>query len=473
LTGVLLTSLTAVSAWRLIDCKKWLYYLINLLYIFSFTLVIVANNWFIFITAWEMVTLTTTLLLLWSNRRIALQYFVVQFVGSSFLLYAILMAIGESYLKIGPINEPWLQNLFVIGLGMKSAVFGLHFWLPPIHSRAPSPVSAILSGWVVKLGFITYLKIIVDGNQFLLYLGLLMIFYGGIKALLATDYKVLLAFSSISQLGYIALGIGSGTYYGYLGSIFHIIAHGLAKSLLFIGSGYWLKEYGAWQRQRLNSIGTIIGFMSLMGLPFIFGYYGKHLIKHGIENSLFLNIILHVGSILTILYALRFLRWGIMGDKKKVEDQREIHRTFFLDYPVRISLLIPSVILLLLGIWPGILKVWLPDMRIENNWFMGIISYSGYLLLSFLLLSRLNWLKVKEKEPPSLDRLFKRVYQYLRLISIKCRRFDAEAFFEHFLYPVLFRLSRRLYLLIYRNFQVQLFWIPLFLIMLLLWISYR
>ena len=149
-------------------------------------------------------------MLLWGGNKIARIYLIIQFIGSNFLLYIVLMIMNAGYTTIGPIDDFNLQLLLIIGVGVKSAIIGLHFWLPIVHSRAPSPVSALLSGWVVKLGFILLLKTVLTGNIALFYIGLAMVIYAGIKAILATDYKVMLAFSTISQLGFIAIGIGSG-----------------------------------------------------------------------------------------------------------------------------------------------------------------------------------------------------------------------------------------------------------------------
>jgi NADH-quinone oxidoreductase subunit M len=418
-------------------------------------------------------------MLLWKDKIIARQYFIIQFIGSSFLLCVILIAINQGYPELGPISETWLQNLFIFGLGIKSAIFGLHFWLAPIHSMAPAPVSAILSGWVVKLGFITYLKIIPEGNNLLLYLGFLMIFYGGIKALLATDYKVLLAFSSISQLGFIALAIASGTIYGYLGAVFHIIAHGLAKTTLFIGSGYWLKEYGtrsiykfrsAWKRQKLNSLTTLISFSSLMGLPLLAGYNSKYLIKHGFEGELVLTVLLSAASIMTVLYAARFLRWGLLDFNKNdntVNNGKS--NNYLLAINEKFSILPPVILLIFLGTFPFLLINLLDNNVYHFHLLTGIKNIIFYLLIGGALLYKLEWIKVAEKTPPSLNKYFKQSYKLIYALSIKSKEFDADVFFETFLYQKLYNFSRWLYNKVFINFQLQLLWIPLFILLLLVW----
>ncbi len=484
-TGVLLTFLTALSAFNYIKIRKKYYYTLNFLYVISFMILILTKNWLIFLIAWELVTLTTALMLLWSNKKIVYQYFIIQFIGSSFLFYVILVAINRGYTEIGPINEVWLQNMFIIGLGMKSAIFGLHFWLAPIHSRAPSPVSAILSGWVVKLGFITCLKLIVTGNKFLLYLGILMAFYGGIKALLSTDYKVLLAYSSISQLGYIAIAIGSGTVYGFIGGIFHIIAHGLAKTGLFIGSGYWIKEYGtrsiykfrdALTRQRVLTICTLVSFSSLMGLPLLAGYYSKYLIKHGLEGNIFVVILLHGTAIMTFLYALRFMKWSIFkdifydSDDSISSNKGNITANLKMNIIDKLSILTASILLIILGLLPSILTAFISNRIFNYHLLTGILYILIYFSLAIIILVKLRWIKIEEKELPSLDEFFKKFYGFFKLLSVNSLRIDTKEFFENYLYRILYNMSRWLYNNIFVSFQNQLLWIPVFLILIFIWI---
>ncbi|QTL98913.1 NADH-ubiquinone oxidoreductase [Iocasia frigidifontis] len=456
ITGILLTALTMSLARLSIKTKRKEYYLLNFIYILSFLIVIFSRRWLILLIGWEMVSVSTSLMLLWKGRGLAGQYFIVQFLGSSILLYAILLAINAGYSEIMPIKEVWLQNLLILGLGMKSAIFGLHFWLPPVHSQAPVPVSAVLSGWVVKLGFITYLKIIPEGSNLLLILGFLMVFYGGIKALLAIDYKVLLAYSSISQLGYIAIGIGSGVSYAYLGSILHIIAHGLAKTALFLTNGCLIEEYGsrciydfkdAWQRQTVSCLSIIISFSSLMGIPLLAGYNSKHLIKHGIDSGQFFSILLFISSLLTALYALRFLYWGIFRDllARRQRESGRARNKYQLRKFEYLSLFIIIVLLLTVGFYGELIVKIIKDIDFRYNFKTGFLEVIFYLLPAVFILKVFNCFEIKKQQTPSLDILFNRVNRYLD------------------------KLGRYLYNLIYKDFQYQLLWIPLFLIFLLYW----
>ncbi|MFW6270123.1 MAG: complex I subunit 5 family protein, partial [Bacillota bacterium] len=482
-TGITLTFFSMLAAVNYIRKKRKWYYLLNIIYIISFSLLIFTKNWLVFITEWEIVTVVTALMLLWTGRRIARQYFIIQFIGSSFLIYVILLAIESGYSHIVPIDETWLQNLFIIGMGTKSAIFGLHFWLPPVHATAPSPVSAILSGWVVKLGFIVMLKIIVGSNYLLFILGILMVFYGGIKALMSTDYKGLLAYSTISHLGFIALGIGSGTIYGYLGAIFHIIAHGLAKTTLFNGSGYWIKEYesksiykfdSALNRQRLNTFTTIIAFLSLMGLPLLAGYNSKYLVKHGYEGNEIITVLLYAASLITVFYGLRFFRLGLFKDiwhnskinfslNKFILNKKE---NYSLNIGEKLSVLIPVILIIFLGVYPDFLMLYL-DKQVHNfHMIDGLIEIFLYIIIAVILLNSVDWFKVKERPLLSLDSYFKKSYNFIFSLSSRTVELDAKVFFENYLYNKIYNLSRSLYNKIYIDYQVQLFLISLFLLIL-------
>jgi NADH-quinone oxidoreductase subunit M len=296
-----------------------------------------------------------------------------------------------------------------------------------------------------------------------------MIFFGGIKALLSTDYKVLLAYSSISQLGFIAFGIGSGTVYGLFGSVLHIIAHGLAKTGLFIGSGYLVKEYGTrciynfknvWKKQSFISLTILVSFASLMGIPLLAGYNSKYLIKLGVKNSQLLKMMLHGASLLTVFYASRALWWTIFKDfpwKIKFYTKLGKKKHFFI--------LLVSLLLLLLGVFPNLI------MKLELNFHLlkGLRDNLIYILITVIILKKSNWFKVKEKETPSLDLLFTKVYKYSHSLSTKTLEYNSELFFENHLYKWIYNSSHFIHSVLYTDFQSQLLWIPLLLFGLLLW----
>ncbi|MFW6035923.1 MAG: complex I subunit 5 family protein [Halanaerobiales bacterium] len=492
--GLFITVLTMFIAYKQINYKLKEYYLVNIIFILSFILMFFTKNWLLFIVSWELITVCTALMLLWKNRGLAGQYLIIQFAGSGFLIFAIVLAVINGYTEISPIKELWLQNFLILGLGLKSAIFGLHFWLPAVHSQAPAPVSAILSGWVVKLGFIMYLRIITDGNLLLLVFGFCMIFYGGIKALTSEDYKVLLAYSSISQLGFIAVGIGSGTIYGFLGSIFHMLAHSLAKSGLFLGSGYLIDRHNSrsiydfedsWKRPFIININTLTAFTSLMGFPILAGFNSKYLIKYSfygekvfnfnnllpevlinffkinklavlnISTGEIITMFLYAGGLLTGLYSLRFLYWGLFRGLGKLKLQKIVNmlggnekgnRVFLKKHELgKIDLavfLLITILLFIFGFYPDLIINRIRQLDISFNIISGIFEFIIITVLALLILKNRNWFKVTELPIPSLDLFFNKINKGV------------------------YRCSRSLYNVLYQNFQYQLLWIPLFLVIL-------
>lgn len=471
-TGIIITAVALLSTRDYSYVNRKLFYLCNLIYVVSFTMIIMTNNWIVFIIGWELVTITTFLMLLWGSNKIARIYLIIQFIGSNILLYIVLMIMNAGYSTIGPISEFNLQVFLIIGIGLKSAIIGLHFWLPIVHSRAPSPVSAILSGWVVKLGFIILLKTVTSGNILLFYAGIAMVIYAGLEALFETDYKVLLAYSTISQLGFIAIGIGSGNVYAYWGSVLHIIIHGLAKTSLFLSSGYWIKKTksrtiyafkNGWYVDKKNSILTILGLTILAGFPILAGYNSKYLIKYAAGNSLLLKYTFHGLSIITYLYVFRFLKWGIfnMDKKEKVDfakdEVNEANSFLSISIPLLLILLITFKSNSLIGV----------DLS-NYHLYTGLLKNVIYIVIALSILKVSNWVYVKEKPVPSMDIFLIRVKNWYNTIKGKPKVDTLEVDMENHIYNILIKFAELVYTYLPKKIQSQLLLIPIAILLLLL-----
>lgn len=460
--GLLLMVLIGAYAARYYHTQRTLFYLLLAFFTMAFAIVIYTTDWIYFIIAWEGVTITTTAMIMWAERRLAAQYFLIQFTGSNILFFAIIMALREGYGMVSPIEEPWLQILFIFGLGTKSALLGLHFWLPPVHSRAHTPVSALLSGWSVNLGFVMMLRLLPEGNSVLFFTGLAMIFYGGARAFLSTDYKVLLAYSTLSQLGYIALGVGSGTVLGQMGAVLHMVVHGIAKTTLFLGSGLWEKEcrgriiyrFGqAFYHHPVNAVNTIVGFSSLMGMVFLAGFHTKNLIKHGTAEIYAVGFFLYGATLITVLYAMRFLWWGILKDivTKTAQKSREKVSCYYRAGAYeKAPLMIGSLLLLVFGIYPPLIYMLMgvEDPQVVILWWPTMIENIFFLLGGVALLAVTKGLFFPVRPVPSLNRM-------LELVVTGTRK-----------------LSNGVYHLVFPSFQYQLLWIPLIILFFLIWINF-
>jgi len=192
--------------------------------------------------------------------------------------------------------------LFVIGFGVKVALVPLHTWLPDAHSQAPSGISAMLSGVVIEIGLIAMLRSLAVLTGFALSWGILLmafgavnILYGNLLALRQTLVKRLLAYSSLSHIGYILIGLGIAIYFGIglgaQGAFFHLFNHMLMKGLAFLAVGalmygMFLKNgshaglkvsdlAGAAQKYPLAAFALSIALLALGGMPPLAGFMSK------------------------------------------------------------------------------------------------------------------------------------------------------------------------------------------------------
>lgn len=192
--------------------------------------------------------------------------------------------------------------LFVIGFGVKAALVPMHTWLPDAHSQAPSGISAMLSGVVIEGGLVAMLRALTVMGGFATSWGaLLMIFgaanmiIGNLLALRQTQVKRMLAFSSLTHMGYMLIGLGVGIYAGELagaqGGFFHMLSHGMMKGLAFLAAGTLLYTLhislgdheplttsdlnGAAQRYPITALALSVAVLGLGGLPPLVGFMSK------------------------------------------------------------------------------------------------------------------------------------------------------------------------------------------------------
>ena len=239
----------------------------------------------------------------------------------------------------------FIQLLFIAGFGMKSALVPFHAWLPDAHSSAPSPISSMLSGVLIKaIGiyvlirlFFTVFSISYEIALTITVLGVLSMLVGGVLAIGQWDYKRLLAYSSISQVGYIIIGLGIGMLVianngsreiaalAIFGGLYHLVNHAVAKGLLFMTAGSVeyatgvrdLKKLGGLARKMpVTSSTSFSGSMTISGLPPFSGFFSKLvIIIAAIKAHYFVIAFLAAGmSIVTLAYFLR-LQKGLFAAK--------------------------------------------------------------------------------------------------------------------------------------------------------------
>ena len=268
--------------------------------VISMMLVVISSGGFSFLFAWELMTIASFLLILFEadrqeTRRAALNYLVMMHIGFMFLVAGFVMlanVTGSANFAAVEYYFKWAQPLplFVvlfIGFGMKAGLFPMHIWLPEAHPAAPSHVSAIMSGVMIKTGVYGIIRLMqaVDQNSDLLYaIGLIVLLsgivtglWGVILAALQNDIKRLLAYSSIENIGVILIGLGIAAVghaagsdligmCGMCGALLHTVNHSLFKTMLFLGAG---NIYSKMHTTAMNQMGGLAKHMPLTAILFM------------------------------------------------------------------------------------------------------------------------------------------------------------------------------------------------------------
>ena len=284
------------------------------------------------------------------NIKATVKYLIMSTIGSGLVLMAIAYIYSiTGHLNISLIHETIVGNyqyhenavliilgLFTIGLGIKSAVFPLHSWLPDAHSSAPTPASAALSALVIKVYVFMLMKVLFRMfnyeivNSFIimdiiLLLGSMGMIFGSIMAIMQKELKRMVAYSSVAQMGYIVFGIGLGTVTGTAIAIYHIIGHAVTKSSLFLISGLFIEKTGSKKIEDLKGIGRempltlglfTLGAFSMVGIPILPGFISKwYLSLTCIEvGRVPLILIILASSLLNVLYYFPIVINGYFGN---------------------------------------------------------------------------------------------------------------------------------------------------------------
>jgi len=294
----------------------------------------------------ELLTLGAIGLIILAGTRMAveasLRYLLVALAGSLFYLAGVVLLYGEygtldivSLRQRGGVSDASRAALLLmmIGLMLKTALFPFHFWLPPAHSSAPAPVSALLSALVVKASFYILFRLWFDlfspdvSRPFVMLpatLGAAAILWGGLQAIHADRLKIMVAYSTVSQIGYLFLlfalirhGTGGG-FQTWCGGVLFAVSHAFAKASLFLAAGVIMHVAGhdrindlpvAARRMPVTFFGIGLASISLMGLPPTAAFVGKWMmIKAAMDcGRPVLAIVILLGSLLAAIYLFRIL----------------------------------------------------------------------------------------------------------------------------------------------------------------------
>ena len=363
----------------------------QLFFIMGMIWVTLATNVIEFFIAWEMMLVPSYFLLLFwgfpeTRKRTALKFWLYTQSGA----VCILIAFGLLYAQVGTFvianivanGDLVFKVIFILlaaGFLVKMAVFPIHWWLPPVHAEAPTPISVLLSGAMietgayalVRFGTLTLNEVAVYLSFWVSALGVITMFYGGFMALAQLDIKRLLAYSSVSQMGYVLFALGTATSIGVSGGMFHLINHAFSKGLLFMTAGAVIHQTGLRDIKKMGGLSNkmpitafaaAIGMMSIAGSPPLSGFASEWMMFLGGFNAaipipgltvnipfLILAILAASSSILSAAYMLRFFWRVFLGPHPdELEDVKESPRS------MTIPMIALGVLIVIFGIFPSL-----------------------------------------------------------------------------------------------------------------------
>ncbi len=331
--------------------------------------VFVALDFFLFYIFWEVMLLPMYFLIgVWGGPRkeyAAIKFFIYTLAGSVLMLVVLLAfyfyapAGHRTFDLIEMATNPVIKAVFnssetrflwwsfpmamfvmlFIGFAIKVPVFPFHTWLPDAHVEAPTPISMILAGILLKMGayglFRISYPILPEAGYALAYglsvLAVINILYGALCAMAQTDFKRLVAYSSISHMGYVLLGIAIMTPGGFQGAMFQVIAHGISSPMCFflVGVIYDRAHHreinrfgGLWLTMPVYGSLATLGFFASLGLPGLCGFIGEFWVLIATFAAPFpwargMAIIAAIGVVLTAAYILWMIQRVYLGKPRE------------------------------------------------------------------------------------------------------------------------------------------------------------
>jgi len=315
-----------LSAYNNSDNKINLHWLFYILFHLSMVWVCMLQHGFAFLVAWEIMSLSSMFLVIFDHHKLktlkaGINYLVQMHISVAFLTVGFIWVYFQTgsfsfeafRTYFGANSNIWLFLIFFAGFGIKAGFIPLHSWLPHAHPAAPSHVSGVMSGVIVKLGIYGIFRVISFLKADFLFLGEIVLtisvltgVYGILNAAVHRDFKRMLAYCTIENIGIIGIGIGLGLmglgngssvlyYLGFGGALLHVLNHSLFKSLLFYSAG---SVYQQTHTRDMNKLGGLIkpmpqtaaifliGALAIGGLPPFNGFVSEFVLYSGLLEGL-------------------------------------------------------------------------------------------------------------------------------------------------------------------------------------------
>ncbi len=345
LLTTLLTPLCVLASWRAVTTKVKVFMSLILLVEGAMIVVFTALDLFLFFMLWEVTMVPMYfMIVLWGgpNRIVAgLKFILYSLTGSLLLLAGILglyLNTGRSFdlqamagSQIDSDAQLWIFGALFLGFAIKLPMIPFHSWLPDAHSEAPTAGSVILAGVLLKLGGYGFLRIClpvlpeasVHYSPYILWMSVAAILYGGCLALAQSDIKKLVAYSSISHMGFVTLGIFAFNYEGIQGAVLQMFNHGITTGALFLAVGLlydrthsrMISDYGGLHKPMPRFVVFLSIFsVASFGLPGTANFVGEFLVLVGTSYASMLMVLLSMGGIvLAAAYMLWMLQRVMLG----------------------------------------------------------------------------------------------------------------------------------------------------------------
>jgi hydrogenase-4 component F len=381
-----------VDSGKIADSGLRLFYSLVTTFNATMMLTVISNNLIMLYIAVEASTLATALLVCFfrdgRGLEAAYKYIVLVVVGIAFALMGCVLLYSSAVPHITGRNAVLLSEIgkvasiiprnvglvalacFIIGFSTKAGLIPFHAWLPDAHAEAPTPVSALLSGLIIKIGAYAFARTVTvmaphyhAATVYVSAIACIGMVLGILLAFAQDDIKRLLAYSSISQMCYVFAGLGLGTYVGIYGGLFHLINHSILKILLFLSAGALMyatgkrsiRELGGLSRRMpVTAVCFFIGALGISGMPLFNGFHSKFAIFVALaQQGLWWAVAVSVGTgLLTLaVFVLAGCRifWGQPASEEGPDPAREV--------PVALwaPMAVLAGIVLLIGVYPQVL----------------------------------------------------------------------------------------------------------------------
>ena len=386
------------------------YALLSLLFV-GLLGVFITSNLIFFYFCWELMLVPGFFIVGgWGYKesyRASFKFFIFTHAGAVFVLLGIgaiywltnsvdFFTAATALLTANPEFVKWVLLALTAGFAVKMAIFPVHLWLPDAYAESPAPMSALLGGVLTSAGAYAIIRISINtvlpsvmqlspnfAANFLHGLaifGVISAFFGSFVALAETDIKRVIAYSSISHMGYILFGVSLFPVQAAMtGSILHIVTHGLSKGLFFFSAGAVMSSLtirnikdmgGLAGKMPVTGTSSAIAALSLGGAPpfacFISEFFifmgAFQAIESGGSFYILPTALMLVATVLSLAYSLRFVSNVFLGPPKTKEGAEGVKRKIEVPLLMQASMIILVVLVVLVGIYPGIFTNLLPGL---------------------------------------------------------------------------------------------------------------